>query len=725
MDDFSESVSFDDSDVESLAEPHRPVASASSGIKLVLPSLKSLKAAKAPKKGKSKTKAFKGYSDDPFREKKAPRPLKLKPLKDVLAKLVSQLQKKDDYAFFLKPVEVSKVKRPMDLGTMAIKVQRGRYRSLEDFTNDFRLVTGNAKLFNPPGSLYYVEADRLEVWGLDHISKAASTVIQYETDWNIDIEKDEDFPMEDEEEWVEPSVELDNNTRASSVLSQSIPGRRTTRAALQPKKPENPVATETLDNEGRFPGSKDGLGAFPPGSGWAKVMLSLKLKGKRYKTKKERLRVEKEGPPLAYTELEDPFSILSALVPDRLSKPLLTPLYPPTSSSSLPQPDRNTSETPQPSTSFPRPVAAPLKRPKIATDRSKHSHWTISRGPRPKGKEKDDEDLIDMPAWKTAREPHAVDFGSLALLAGELAEEMARRSGAIEEDEEQAVFETIRNSLEPPTTTTEYSSEYWSNQRAAEAEEYLRDVVYGGVDGYAYVRSLAEFVRKPQGSTSSGSEALGMPLAQWDPLTGSRHTLICKAALALAAQKSSSNKPRIGDDKQSQMISSQVAATLNIYPAASQALLSLMHINSQKIDIGALIKSPDELFLSEEVWAGKGFRKRKRETDGDDIDMEDTKPSREHWYELEAHDELNQVLQYTAEVISNLDAKVRRPKDRVKEEAMDIVTEEDGEDATSRDLRLNLLALAKRAPLDTIARLPIDLVPQHIRHFIPSLGTSS
>jgi len=39
---------------------------------------------------------------------------------------------------------------------------------------------------------------------------------------------------------------------------------------------------------------------------------------------------------------------------------------------------------------------------------------------------------------------------------------------------------------------------YWTTQRAAEAEEYIRDVVYGGVDGLAYVRSLAEFVSRPQ-----------------------------------------------------------------------------------------------------------------------------------------------------------------------------------------------------------------------------------
>lgn len=48
--------------------------------------------------------------------------------------------RKDDYAFFLRPVDVDNVpgysdviKHPMDLGTMATKAEKGRYRSLEEF----------------------------------------------------------------------------------------------------------------------------------------------------------------------------------------------------------------------------------------------------------------------------------------------------------------------------------------------------------------------------------------------------------------------------------------------------------------------------------------------------------------------------------------------------------------------------------------------------------------
>lgn len=49
--------------------------------------------------------------------------------------------RKDDYAFFLQPVDTSQIpgyldliKTPMDFGTITQKVERGRYRSLEEFT---------------------------------------------------------------------------------------------------------------------------------------------------------------------------------------------------------------------------------------------------------------------------------------------------------------------------------------------------------------------------------------------------------------------------------------------------------------------------------------------------------------------------------------------------------------------------------------------------------------
>jgi bromodomain-containing protein 7/9 len=123
----------------------------------------------------------------------------------------------------------------------------------------------------------------------------------------------------------------------------------------------------------------------------------------------------------------------------------------------------------------------------------------------------------DEPSWHVGREAHPVDFGSFAVLAGVLSEEMKKRGitpGILKDgEEEKAVFDLLRDSLDPEATAknaltpvedklvSTYLEDsdanighYFTSQRAAEAEEYIRDIVYGGVDGFAYVRSLAEFV---------------------------------------------------------------------------------------------------------------------------------------------------------------------------------------------------------------------------------------
>ena len=82
--------------------------------------------------------------------------------------------------------------------------------------SDLRLVTMNAKMFNPPGSIYYTEAERIEAWALDHIQKASATVIQYETDWNIDVEKDDESCTQ----------QLGDGDGASSGLSEEHIGWR-------------------------------------------------------------------------------------------------------------------------------------------------------------------------------------------------------------------------------------------------------------------------------------------------------------------------------------------------------------------------------------------------------------------------------------------------------------------------------------------------------------------
>ncbi|KAJ7457355.1 hypothetical protein FB451DRAFT_1406794 [Mycena latifolia] len=739
-----------DSYSQSASPPPQP------RLTLVLPPLKDLKKSAKKSKSKSKSKQPFAYSEypDASTSQKTPRPVKLKPLKEVLSRLVVQLKKKDDYAFFLKPVNPAQVpgysdlvKRPMDLGTMTTKVQRGRYRSLEDFANDFRLVTSNAKIFNPPGSIYYTEADKLEVWGLDQISKASSTVIQYETDWNIEIEKD-DFEDDGDDMAMDAAADTEERSRSPSV---SLHGgghpamlRRGPRGPYNKSSKENPSAnvSEGIDAEGRLPGSKDGLGAFPPGSDWARTMLALKLKGKRYKTKKERMRVEKDGPPylpdgsLDYHEVEDPFSFLSALVPEPLTRPQLTPIYPPPpppppvpQTHPLPT-QRDTPVTPAPpGQSYPLPTLLPSSHSTPSLPPPTMKHWTLLRngaGRRPK------DDLPPDDADDPAREPHALDFGSFAVLAGELAEEMRRRRVVLPEaleDADAMVKVDVRASVEVPAeadgtaAVTEGATpafdpgEYWSTAHALEAEGYIRDVVYGGVDGLAYVRSLAEFVGTPpldvgervededvDMEDSAPSLPLGCTLPAWvaqnvvGPLTEGRHALLQRTALELIASKTPVKPEDAKFSSDDDKLPAAVSAALHVRPRAAAALAALLQIHAHKLDMAALIHSPAEMSQSEEEWAGKG------------LSLAQSGPA-----------EMNVVLDYVAGVICALQAERDSP---VKFEADVSVDEGTGESAVIRNLRLNLLALVQRAPVDTIARLPMDLVPEHIRHLVPTLTSA-
>ncbi|KAH9841089.1 uncharacterized protein C8Q71DRAFT_438871 [Rhodofomes roseus] len=620
-----------------------PHHASGSGLKLVIPSLKTVQALK----GQKRKKVLGFVQDEP--KPKIPRPIKLKPLKEVLARLIVQIKKKDDYAFFLQPVDVSKVpgyadivKRPMDLGTMTTKVERGRYRSLEEFADDLKLVTTNAKAFNPPGTIYHTEADRVEAWALEHIAKAAGTVIEYETDWNIDVERDDEPEGIDREQGRaadgDKSTSMDVDDTGSVVSAQTpATAQSTKRKGVNAKKPPGALS-ESLEADGGLPGAKDGLGAFPPGSDWAELMLALKLKGKRYRTKKQRLRMERGGPPyradgsLDYTELEDAFSVLQFFVPDPPARPLLTPLYPPPADQPPQSAQASTSALPP----FPTPVVAPTTPaavnpsvPSLSSSstanskKRKRRHWTIVRNASTRrAKEREEEDE-EEPPWKAPRLPSASDFGSFAELQNTLASEGAA-ANVSDLGSERRLFEAIRTSVEAASMRSkgkqvdrgqlsaddDEDATYW-REKGGEAQEYIRDVVYGGVDGYAYARSIAQFVHldEPLEDTSEPAsyDALGMPLAHYvsqhvlDPLTGGLHGALASAFSALRDSAHGARAP--------EHVRAQIPLSLKTYPAAERALAAL----TAKLDMIPLIRVPDELYRVEAHWAGNAYREEKRQ----------------------------------------------------------------------------------------------------------------
>jgi bromodomain-containing protein 7 len=214
------------------------------------------------------------------------------------------------------------------------------------------------------------------------------------------------------------------------------------------------------------------------------LFLILCRIGKRYRTKKERLRVEKEGPPYCTDGSLD----YSASKHGTIFCLFYSPILPVEDPFSPCDPSWNLLPVP---VNIPTPAYPPSPESKSNTKPTKRRHWTISRNAPTrvyKIKEKDDED--ETSAWQMPREAHTVDFGAYTGLA----EELVTRGLAGEE----ALFDAIREDVDESMDSDESSDdEYWTGKRAAEAQDYIRDVVYGGVDGLAYVRSLAEFVSPP------------------------------------------------------------------------------------------------------------------------------------------------------------------------------------------------------------------------------------
>jgi hypothetical protein len=79
-------------------------------------------------------------------------------LRGILQKLMQHPKNGDLFNHPVDPVALNlptyftKIKNPMDLGTVKTKLQRGEYRELESAVADIRLVFDNALLFNPAGN---------------------------------------------------------------------------------------------------------------------------------------------------------------------------------------------------------------------------------------------------------------------------------------------------------------------------------------------------------------------------------------------------------------------------------------------------------------------------------------------------------------------------------------------------------------------------------------------
>lgn len=367
--------------------------------------------------------------------------------------------------------------------------------------------------------------------------------------------------------------------------------------------------------------------------------------------------------------VQHPFPSFRGLVPEEPTVPQLIPLITTSTTLTAPETARGTPEASQPpedrvedqaSKGPPGPVAIPLgilpdildepgkyvfSDPPLSTSQigaKKLQHWTITRNP-PRGTRarEDEDDGAPGASSQKRRRAEPTDYGSLATLVGTVAAENGLKASDFEKffGQDEQLLDQIRKSIENSSSPAQTMKQ--EDEDFADSDDFIRDVVYGGVDGLAYFRSLAEFVGELPGSIGqdamegirqwdaevnhSRTGKLGMPLAQWvvthvvGPLTRGNHAVFHTAASILAA---SCDNPQEADRALADYIAGLLpsdldeggnetntrrgrldAATLESMRAQLRELADLEDPEAP-IEIAGLLRAPEELFLAESAWAG-------------------------------------------------------------------------------------------------------------------------
>ena len=196
---------------------------------------------------------------------------------------------------------------------------------------------------------------------------------------------------------------------------------------------------------------------------------------------------------------------------------------------------------------------------------------------------------------------------------------------------------------------------------------------------------------------------LGMPLATWverdivDPLTGYQHSILRDSACQLPPHLHDGFQ----DQKPNDAISSQISRSLHVYPQARQALQLLLQLHTHGIDMGSLIRVPDELYHSENEWFGNMLSAEKiKKEDSMEVDAQGSASANETTQPKQSNgisnmEQLNRAFSYVTNAILALDKQMREQAEggeaKMKVDKDDEASPE--EDPVLRNIRLNLLAL--------------------------------
>jgi len=262
-------------------------------------------------------------------------------------------------------------------------------------------------------------------------------------------------------------------------------------------------------------------------------------------------------------------------------------------------------------------------------------------------------------------------------------------------DDQPKLFDLLRNSIDGRDVSSAPDT-HPDEAAALTAQDYIWSLVYGGVDGLAYVRSLAEFIENP----SSESQGLPFPLEDWvehnivNSITDGRHNVLQKIARQVATKSDELLDPSTSD------LSEDIRRSLHVYPQQGDLIAAL----SSQIDIQNLVNRPLELAQADMEWSGAAFkqaRRQQREASGtltiDNPMSALVAPSSQgatNDADKDDHQVLDHALEYSRQRLLQL----------IQSDLTNKTPQAPGvEDPYTRDLRMNLLALSKRVPLHLLS----------------------
>ncbi|KAL7424741.1 hypothetical protein Q5752_000425 [Cryptotrichosporon argae] len=566
-----------------------------------------------------------------------------RPFRELASKLLADLRRRDDYGLFLEPVDTDEypdyldriggMDKMMDLGTMQHKVDDREYRDFDALEADLKALVAAAHRYNPPGSVPHNAATRILQHGIKLIERSRPLV-----------------------RTPSPSP-----TRISMTPDGSVRrGRETT--AMTDDAPRGPGRTDVAPAQ-YIP---EEMLAFPPNSLQARA-VGWNLNGgrivrlKRYYRGREKFvgkwREWDVDGSRNLAEMDEPADVL---------------------------------ETWRTRRAEPRDIID-WKRMRA------EGAWWDWDGP---GGQTGQAPLPGQPRLRPnplkTRALGPLDWGLMPDIDAELASFARAGSGSSSSSSTRGSpdLDVLAEHMRPmqprsPRQPAGWPTQQFANVYAAKrpAADWLRDTLYGGPKGEAYVRSVDSFLR---GALGDGDDARWACARVLSPLEGPEVDAVRSTLGACAALDKPVSAPPSPLDKPAILATARAAH--------AHAVLAFINSPLNPLDLQPLLRAPADF-----THVGKGVRAGAEgalRAVGDDIAERAARVAAAHGTKRPAEAEAGGDAKR-----ASTDAGALVPAPVTATHAVQAVeSDEDKEDAMRR-IRLELVALAKFYPLAALCKM--------------------